>query len=311
MSKRVHDISGSLDLTGGQLEMVKGVVYSVLGWFTITVECFFRKDFGERYYTGSNFFIGYVALNTFLFFVALLNVWGIGSSGSIGADYYGRMFISSGYVLLSAFHFWKIWVNTQIGSPQHSVYDGKSHLQPFGSAVRKFLNPFLAIGATVLARFTLSSENFKLFKQSLDVSPIITDDEKFTKLWVEPSVLLFLFYFDSFIPSFWLSIALVSHVLFTRMKYANMRNEELDISDGLIEAAFAKDDMEGQKRFKRQMRSAAEALKERIEKEPEYADEVREDNPDLMDALDDLDIDLGFNAPKEPVKANNSQSANS
>ncbi|MEM6359643.1 MAG: hypothetical protein AAF731_06105 [Bacteroidota bacterium] len=301
MRRRIHDISGGVDFTAGKLEMAKVIFYSVLGWFSITVEAFLRRDFGERYYTPANFIIGYLALTTLLFFLWILNAFGIGSSGDLTADHYGRSFIVSGYLLLSAFHFWRIWANAQIGLPQHSLHDGRSHLEPLARFLKKRLNPILAVISTSIARFTFGNKNFTRFRKSLDVSPIITSDEKFAKLWVEPAVLFLLLQFDSIVPKIWLFIALLSHVIYTRMRYSITRDEELDILDGLYEAAFSKRDLNAQKRFKVRMAQTADTLKERIQKEPKYAQEVKEENPDLMEALEELDVDLGFNTPKEPA----------
>ena len=66
MSKR-HDISGGIDFTGGQLEMGRMIFYTILGWFSITIEAFLRYDFGERYYTKWNFIIGIWVLGYFSF----------------------------------------------------------------------------------------------------------------------------------------------------------------------------------------------------------------------------------------------------
>ncbi len=294
MSKRVHDISGGIDssiITGGNAQMIEMIFYSVLAWFSITLDCFLRRDFGERYYTRANFFIGFWVLNFFFFFLSILV--GLGFSGT-GSD--GQWYVWYGYLILSAYHFWKIWVNAQIGRPQHSIYDGTSHLEPVGKFLLKYINPLIAKIAMLLGRLTLNSDNAKLLKKSLSLSPVFRSPEEFTKMYVEPFVLVLILLFVPSVPSLWLTICLISHIVFTRMRYRSMRSDELDVSDGIIEAATARDDKEFQERLRRETRVPREKLKERMEQEPEYEQEIKEDNPDLLATLEELDLDLAFDS---------------
>jgi len=250
-NERVHDISGSVDssMITGDVKMIEAIFYSILAWFSITLDCFLRRDFGERYYTKANFFIGFWVLNFFFFFMYLFKIFGVNSGNPTG-----RWIVWWGYVGLSAYHFWKIWVNAQIGRPQHSIYDGTSHLQPLGEVLIKIINPLAAIAAMFLGSFTLKRANSKLLNESLKISPVFRNAEEFTKMYLEPLVLILIWLFVPMIPSLWLSICIVAHIVFTRMRYKGMRDEELNISDGIIEAGAAKEDKEFQERLRRETR---------------------------------------------------------
>ena len=276
MSRKPHDISGGIGalLMTEQMRMVQMIIYSILAWFSITIECFLRRDFGERYYTLPNFLIGFLAM--LLFFVGFSAIASLNPLGSGQRDVAMLPYmVLLAYMVLSAFHFWKIWVNAQVGAPQHSLYDGTSHLQPIGELLMKILNPLLAIGVIFLGRFTLGNENFKRLTASLKVSPVLTNSEKFTKVFLEPVVIIALAFTFSTL-AFWLWVSFFAHTLYTRMRFEYRRFEELDITDGIIEAAFSKEDLERQRRLSIQTEQAREVLQEKATLQPEAYQENRE-----------------------------------
>lgn len=287
MSRKAHDISGGIDFTGGQAEFAKNIFYSVLGWFSITIEAFIRTDFGERYYTKGNFFVGWMLVGMITFFGQVF-------ASSSFSWYVFAMW--KGFWWLSMFHFWKIWVNNQIGSPQHSIYGGISRLQPLGRLIMKFLNPLSALLARIVGRFTLSGTNYKRLDESLKLSEPFKNEEEFTKKWIEPLLIFFLatfsFRMGEGILGFWLFICSLSLLVHTHMGYDISRHDELDVSDSIIDAAFQKEDIEGQRLFKQQMREALATVQERALEDPEYLEELKEDNPSVLDVLAELDVNL-------------------
>lgn len=291
-SKRKHDISGGIDFTGGQLQIARNVFYTIIGWFSITLEAFLRRNFGERYYTPGNFFIGFLTLTFFFSADFIIGSFGRGSSSGLNYSV-TRWVIWLGYLGLSAFHFWKIWVNAQIGRPEHSLYDGTSHLEPIGRRLLKVVNPLAATVAKILGGLTLNSRNRQELNRSLEALPIFFDEEEFTKKWVEPLFVILVWIIVPDVPNLWIMISLIALLVFTRMRYANTRNAELDLSDGIIEASQAKDNRRDMVWERTRMQtqklvdSVADGNRQRV------MNNIREENPDLMDALDELDIELG------------------
>jgi len=293
MSKReTHDISGGIDLTGGQLEIFKNIFYTIVGWFSITIEAFLRRSFGERYYTPGNFFVGLWVISFFIsvdFLIASLM-----SPNLMPIDYSTTaMLVWLGYLFLRLFHFLKIWLNAKIGRAEHSLYDGTSHLMPVGRLLLKIVNPFAMAVSRIIGAVVLNDEDNKRLVISLDTLPIFFDVAEFTKKWVEPAFILLVWMIVPNIPIWWISMSLVAHLASTRMRYNNTREEELKMADSIIEAAYAKIDRNVGKRVRMQTAQAMEDLQKRVEEEPEYAEEVKEQNPDLMDVLAEIDIDLG------------------
>jgi hypothetical protein len=284
-----HDISGGIDFTGGQLETIKVIFYSVLGWFTITIEAFLRYDFGERYYTKGNFFVGYSLLTWVTFFGGLFAAYSGSFSGWI-------TFLWIGYIGLSIFHFWKIWVNNQIGTPQHSIYGGYSRLEPLGRILMKVLNPMLAGVARILGNLTLKKEKANLLDKSLKYVPVIRDSDAFTKKWVEPVTVFLLAVFvmsiGQVLLGMWLYVCSIALLVHTHIGYDNTRDQELNMSDSIINVAFAKDDKQGEEIFRMQMREALEKVEKRAKTEPEFVEGLKEKNPSVLDALADLNPNL-------------------
>lgn len=287
MSKQAYDISGGIDLGGGQYyEFGQMVFYSILGWFTITIEAFVRYDFGERYYTKANCYVG---------FLLMCALFLIGSLLSYGFEGYnaGMYVLFFGYIIMSAYHFYRIWVNLQIGEPQHSFFSGRSRLEFLGKIIATLINPFLTIAALAISRFLLSSKNFKRLKGSLNVSPPIADVHKFTKLVIEPAVVLILAFSISGMLSWWLFLSGGALLVYSHLSYQIARNGELDIADNLVDAAFMKRDSGSDKKMRDSVSEIIKTVKKRAVEEPDFIENLKEEKPSLFDVLDELDIDLG------------------
>lgn len=288
MNKK-HDISGGIDLSGGKLETFRIIFYSILGWFTITIEAFLRFDFGERYYTKVNFFIGLSVLTW-------VNLFG-GISIAFSGGYSSWLFILwLGYLGFSLFHFWKIWVNNQTGNPQHSFYGGASRLEPLGRLLIKLLNPLLVRLVRVFGKLALKKEKIKLLEESLNFAPVIRDLEAFTKKWVEPVTLFLLavlaWNFSQIFLGIWLITCSMALFLHTHMAYDNARGLELDMNDSMIDAAFTIEDKQGQEMQRMQMREALEVVEKRVKEEPEFVENLQTNNPSILEALADLNPNL-------------------
>lgn len=294
MKARAHDISGGIDLTGGQGQVYQMVFYSILAWFTITIEAFLRHNFGERYYTKANCYVG---------FLLMCALFLIGTLLAFGFDGYnwGMYTLFAGYVVMSGYHFYRIWVNLQIGEPQHSFYSGTPRLLIIGKIIATFLNPLLSLVAIAISRFLLSNRNFKRLTASLKVSPPIADIEKFTKLVLEPALVLFLAFSLSGMISWWLMLSGAALLVYNHLSYQLARNEELDIADSLVDAAFMKRDSGSNEKMRSNVSEILKTVKKRVAEEPDFIETLKEEKPSLFDALDELDIDLGTPDTKDEL----------
>ena len=295
MRRKEHDITKGMFT--GPIAGLQAFAYTVLAWFTITVEAFLRRNFGERYFTRSNFIVGFIVITV----LALLN--GIaeatsfgflaGSLGIGGLDLgLGFKYVMLLYLLVGAYHFWIIWINAQVGYPQHSLYSGVSHLQPIGKIIVAFLNPVIAKLVIPIGKVTLPSQLYTVLKASLKTSPPIEDVERFTKYWLEPFVLMTIAGWASGIVSLWLYFGAFSMMLYTRMGYDLARASELDVEDSIIEATFQKEDLEARKNRRRRIAVVLDSFRQRVEEEPEYLEHLKDENPEVFEALEELDIDL-------------------
>jgi hypothetical protein len=293
-----RDISG-IGMGFGQseyLEFFNAIFMSVLLWTSITVEAFLRQDFGERYYTKGNFFVGF----WFLALFGLFGMLGIGlgfitiGGGGI-APSFGVIWV--GYMLFSAFHFWKIFVNNHIGNPPHSLYSGTPRLEPLGKIILKIINPLLGKSALFFGKITLNSDNYQRFSKSLEVRPPLHNSRSFTTMWLEPLVVfLVTFFLLDGLVFFWGFLAGIALTVLNHIAAAQDRSEELDMLDSVQVAAFQKDDHEARKNIRYQMKESLDIVKERIKEEPEYLETLKEESPSFFEALEELDIDLGAEA---------------
>jgi hypothetical protein len=272
--------------------LIQHLLLILLLWISITVETFLRKDFGERYYTPSNVFFGLI----FLLWLQLWTVLG-GDFGWFKIKFFDHsLFLTISiyaYLIFSAFHLWKIWVNAHIGKPQHSGYGGNSRLEPIGRLALKYLNPLLSKLALLSGRYMLKDEDYRKLEQSLELADPVTDVRNFTIEWVEP---IFLFivahYFTYGIVSLWLWAAGFAVLLFGRLARTNNRADQLDITDNMIVATIKKREMEDQRQRAFQLEQTFETLKEKAKANPDFIDNLKQDSPDILDALADLDLDL-------------------
>ncbi len=67
------------DVTGGEQMLSNivpglGLMNYILGWFTVPAEVFLRRNFGERYYTRANFFVGLILLLIFHFSASIIGM---------------------------------------------------------------------------------------------------------------------------------------------------------------------------------------------------------------------------------------------
>ncbi|GAB4020647.1 hypothetical protein GCM10028808_62640 [Spirosoma migulaei] len=284
------------DVTGGDKMMADvvpmwGIILFILGWFTVPIETFLRRNFGERYYTAPNFFAGFILLLLVQFIgwiLRMLNPISIIASvfGRGGSDDSWMSTITQWYVYLGIFHFLRIWFNNVIGTPQHSFSAGKSWLRPMGRALMFVLNLFL--NAIVRLIFAI---NPTLDKRRLEFAlPVLQDVDVFTERFVEPLFVIFvgLLFAASGQTTvfFWLFFSAMALNIYTTMRHEQQRGYWLDIQDSMIEANYFHQAKYGESSSSK--KSHERMLKKtafEVEINPDMATVIERNNPTLADAM--------------------------
>jgi hypothetical protein len=291
-----HDLRGAIDFSAGQLNFIRAIFYTVLGWASIGIETFLRKNFGERYYTLLNFFVGYLFLSWMMFTSSLFNAIQGGFMPDVTTEdkVWLPFVISFLYLCVGAYHFWMMWVKRQMVRHEYSYHDGDSHLVGLGEVIMRILNPLIIAVAKLLASLTVSRKDRKLLSMNLDFLPPLYDPDEFTKKWVEP-VFVVLIGLIPGIPFFWALIAAVAVAVHSRMSYLALRKLQLDSRDAKIKKNSVKYDRVG---VMGELR--AELARRLVNRGPnitpttkaEIVEEIKAENPDLNAALEELNIDL-------------------
>lgn len=287
-SKRTRDLGASISPYDPfkKLEVIKAVIFAVIGWYTITAEAFLRYNFGERYFSFANVAVGYMALTLVVFFSGFDSI--ISADGTIGG--WWGILLMLGYLTFSSYHLWYIWVGKQIGRPQHSLYYGTSRLEPLGRLIMRIINPFVKMFVTFIGTFTLKSQTRQELNASLKEEDVVTNADVFTKRFIEPFVLLFLAYFvDSYVLSVYLFFCAIALAIHVSMAIKEERAGELDLIDSFIEANVVHQDVVAIRRMRRRMSGVYEQVRERVENDPEEMEILRDRHPTVADAMDALD----------------------
>lgn len=298
MSNKTVNLAGDFDFMEFSTQVQRDIVKRVLGWFTIGIYAFFRRNFGERYFTFSNFMVGLIVyfLTASLASTLSSSPW-LNRITEPGVEPIGWAAVTpwillSLYIVISMYHFWKIWVNGQIGEPEFSRYDGHSRLEPLGRLILNVINPIVREAVKFVSIFTLNSENRLKLSESLEILPVFYDVEVFTKRWVEPFCFLLLWNLIPGVNFIWAAVTLFAILIYAQLLMLDMRDQELDLSDSILMAYEAK--AGGRVEIlKERRRILAQAMIHQMD-EPQkevFIQEV-EDNPDLMETLESLNINI-------------------
>ena len=275
--------------------------YFILGWFTVTIEVFLRRDFGERYFNRMNFLAGFLILGFWAIIVgglsaAMSSINLTGRAGMYGNTVGAMGGFSSAiflmwlaYIVLSVLHFIRIWWRNRTNRPLHSLDAGRSNILWLGELLIGLVNIIAAFFIKLFA-LTLSAEDKEKLNQLL---PLVTDVQAFTERFLEP-VLVWLLGFifvslGSGILGFWLVFSAVALSLYTNYRYEAERHHFLDIRDQLLEAQYMPDAIAGLSDVIRLPNSVKETMKQTAERvnqvSPKVMEQVRNQNPTLADAM--------------------------
>lgn len=277
-------------------------IMSVLGWFTIPVEVFLRRDFGQRWFTAVNFYAGLLLLTIFAtlqYVISLLWEWlhnlidGIISSVNpfYTAEVYtladrlmdrSMLFIVIAYMLAGSYHLFKIWWRNRANIALHSFSDGTSLLEPVAAILMQLLNIVTAPMVSLFIILLPKSQRTEIPQPSL-----IKDKTAFANMVLEP-LLLFLFAIKLHgIVSLWLFISAAALAIHASWRETAKLNKILDFRDSILDArAMMQLRSETQQSSVQQemIQQAAETLRDA----PQITSRIGEQYPDLIDIIEEM-----------------------
>lgn len=281
-----------------------------LQWFTVPVEVLFRRDFGERWFTTMNFYVGFLVLSWFTF---------IQKSGSllealIGDMPFGKksreipvedpslidrfmsnamIWILLAYLAMSAFHFFKIWWRNRSNTPLHSFDDGTSRLMPLAAGVMDLVNMVVTPIVRLFMMVLPEQERQKV----KNIPTLLKNVNAFTDTVFEPLVILGLSFLFSGTASTWLFISAIATAIFANWKHTQSLNMWLDMRDSSIDAKAMmqiKDYLIGDnQQVTSGQKIIIEQIAETVKETPAVAQQMQRDYPDVMDIIKEM------NAPKK------------
>jgi hypothetical protein len=160
LKNQPRDVTGGSEVWGGMIPGYNLANY-ILGIFSVPIETFLRRDFGERYYTKANFIAGFIVLilfNTITSLIGsllgLLNPLSWFSHGdSAPASWMGG--ILKWYFLFGMAHFLTIWVRDILGKSRHSYDSGTGWFRFIGKAIYWVMNKACNLLIRFVADFAL------------------------------------------------------------------------------------------------------------------------------------------------------------
>lgn len=263
----------------------------VLAWFTVPVEVFLRRDFGERYYTRANFMAGLILLSITQLAIKLLSkVSEMRNFDASESRYnYSLSWILWLYLLVGVFHFGWLAYKEAVRRPVHSFSAGRSWLLPVGKFFLEVANDFLSFLIHGIIRFVPAHERATL----LSSRPLLRDIRTFTERYIEPVVLLIaalIFAALGMAGIFgWLIFSMGALIIFTGIRHQTERNYILDIRDMKIEADYMRSLIAGEPQpyddEPIQMRQVIQEVAHEAENSPETVEVLEQKQPTLADAI--------------------------
>lgn len=286
-----------------------GLVQNMLTWLSVPAEVFLRRDFGERWFTITNFYAGFFALFCFAILEKLRFLFGGLISNSplnFGKDVQvsspvlsfwdnALQWLLVVYVVLGIWHFFKIWWRNRILEPLHSLDEGTSRLLPLAPLVMGLVNvaamPFLRLLMILLPQ----RERSKLDALGGGTPLLIADRRVFTDCLLEPMFMLFLAFLTQNMVSLWLLVSAFSLAASAARREEQRKHVWLDMQDIAIDAEIEQQNRKFSKE-QQQKKQEASSVKERVlkqvevitERTPETLPKIQEDIPDLMSIISEF-----------------------
>ncbi len=302
-------VDKSRDIPGfskwGHSSRTVGFIMFILGWFTIPVEVFLRRDFGQRWFTIINFYAGLFLLVICTVLQYLINVLWSGFkdilskvASAINPLYSepeptltermmdkSMLFILMAYIVISCYHLFKIRWRNRTNTGLHSFDDGTSRLEGLAGYLMQLIN---TAAVPLMRLFTLLLP--KKQRSSIQLPNLINDCSAFANTFVEPFILFVLAFFFQGITGLWLLISAIALAIHASWKESAKLNKILDFRDSMIEAQIMmnlKNTLEQDKAPSVFMQQAAVTFKEN----PQLAPQIAIQYPDLMSIIEEMNKD--------------------
>lgn len=273
-----------------------------LQWFTVPAETFLRRDFGQRYYTKINFYVGLLIMVWFNFLqeiggflgrvVSGFNQRSYGEEISLIDKFFAKMplLMLLAYIALGSYHFFKIRWRNHNGMYDHSFEDGTSRLTGLASVFMGLVNAISKPISIIYMRFLSEKERSAGDK----VPPLFTDLSAFTKGFFEPFFLFVLAIVFAVIGggfiSIWLIYSFFALAIFSNWKETQKLNKLLDIRDNMVDSSDLQRAMKGEptERITPAQKEIVQQIAQKVEENPVSAQQVKDDYPDLMQMMEEM-----------------------
>jgi hypothetical protein len=309
-----RNVLGSYQMWAQNFPFLNTAMY-FLQWLVIPVEVFLKRDFGQRWFTTVNFYVGFLVLFWFNVTQQAGSMFGSFLGGSRSRQptrspfgFYeegaeaapaepslwdkflenSMLWFLLAYLLLSAYHFFKIWWRNRTNTPLHSFDDGKSRLEPFAGGAMTLIN---AIATPVIGLFIrLLPERDRAAGRGT-MPPLLNDESVFANTVLEPLLLFILGLLLSGTASTWLLVSAFALGIFASWNESKKLDRLLDVRDNIIEGADMREAMKGgdtPQRMNSAQKEIVQQIAQKVETAPEVAAQVKADFPDLDDIISQM-----------------------
>ena len=216
----------------------------LLHWMTVPIEVLFRRRFGARWLTPTNFFIGLLVLvlftllqmgvnwlTAYLVSVELLDDTLPSTPAEIAMAYSMGFFLAA-YIVVAILHFYVMWWRKRVGRPLHTYEDGISWFEPLGKVLAFPLN-LLAMPFIYVLRVFVPKE-----LRRHKTPKWIENNSAFTDIVVEPLVLLVLAFQFAEVTSAWMVFSAIATTKHGWDKWMVRREIERDYSDSFVQMEY-------------------------------------------------------------------------
>jgi hypothetical protein len=273
-----------------------------LQWLTVPAETFLRRDFGQRYYTKINFYVGLLIMVWFNLLQEIGGIFGAIISGlnqrnygeeiSLIDRFFAKMplLMLLAYIALGSYHFFKIRWRNHNGMYDHSFEDGTSRLTGLSSGFMDLVNAISQPISSLYMRFLSEKER----RAGDKVPPLFNDLSAFTKGFFEPFFLFVLAIVLAVIGggfiSIWLIYSAFSLAIFSNWKETAKLNKLLDIRDNMVDSTDLQRAMKGEptERITPAQQEIVAQIAAKTEESPAAAAQVKEDFPDLSSIIQQM-----------------------
>jgi len=297
------DNDKSRNVTGGYSMLAQffpfiNFIMFLLGWFTVPIEVLFRRNFGQRWLTVINFYAGLFVLAIFTTIQTLAGAFASSNTspyqqqpaGATAEPSFWDSLMSKSmlifllaYLLISSYHFFRMWWRNRTNTALHSFNDGTSRFEPIAALLMDVVN-IVAVPIIRLYMFLLPKEERE---RKINVPPLLNDVTAFTNTVFEPLLLLILALIFPGVARMWLLISAAALAIYANWKETAKLNKVLDFWDSVVQAT----DMSKHHNLSELPSDETLILKQAahtLKNNPEVAPQVAKRYPDLMDIIEEM-----------------------